>query len=286
MFRNGLLTGKRVLITGGGTGLGKAIGHGLAALGADLVICGRRAEVLRAAAADIASASGRQVEAVPCDIRDAAEVETMMDEIWATGPLDVLINNAAANFLARTETLSPRAFDAIMRVSVNGAAYCTISVGRRWIGAGRGGVILNVLASGVESGRAFMVPLTMAKSAMLAMTRSLAVEWGRKGIRCVAVAPGAFPTEASAERLQPLGRPADRSRAIPLGRLGELPELSGLCAFLVSDLAAYITGEMISVDGGGSLMRTEVNDLLDWTPEQWEALKPKPVGPAAAKPRP
>jgi NAD(P)-dependent dehydrogenase (short-subunit alcohol dehydrogenase family) len=274
-FRPDLMAGKRVLVTGGGTGLGMALARRMAQLGADVAICGRRKEVLDATAQSIGTEAGRTVTAIQCDIRDAAQVDAMLDAIWSGGALDILVNNAAANFLARSETLSSRAFDAIVGISLNGNAYCTLGAGKRWIGAARGGVILNVLAAGVNNGRAFTMPLTMSKAALLAMTRSLAVEWGPKGIRVNAIAPGLFPTPGAWQQLFPEGRSSkeDPTASIPLKRFGEHEEFADMCVFLTSDAATYLNGDMVTLDGGRALKGMDVDDLLSWPEERWEAMK-------------
>lgn len=275
-FREDLMAGKRVLVTGGGTGLGRAVTHRMAQLGAHVYICGRREEILQATAREIADETGAAVTPLRCDIRDSARVEAMFDAIWADGALDVVINNAAANFLARTETLSARAFDAIIGIALSGNAYCVLAAGRRWIAARKGGVILNVLTTGAgTSGRAFTVPLTMAKAAMLAMTRSLAVEWGPKGIRCVGIAPGLFPTPGAWDQLFPEERVQanDLTRSVPLGRFGQHDEFANMCVFLSSDAAAYVNGDMITIDGGRGIKGMDVDDLFSWTDEKWESLK-------------
>lgn len=274
-FRADLMAGKRVLVTGGGTGLGMAVARRMSQLGADVVICGRRMEVLEATARAIASETERAVTPIRCDIRDGAQVEQLLDAIWARGALDILVNNAAANFLARSETLSTRAFDAIVSISLNGNAYCTLGVGRRWISANRGGAILNVLAAGVNNGRAFTVPLTMSKAALLAMTRSLAVEWGPKAIRVNAIAPGLFPTPGAWQQLFPEGRSSkeDPTSSIPLERFGEHDEFADMCVFLTSDAATYLNGDMVTLDGGRALKGMDVDDLLSWPEERWEAMK-------------
>jgi NAD(P)-dependent dehydrogenase (short-subunit alcohol dehydrogenase family) len=269
-----MLRGKRVLVTGGGTGLGRSIARRAAELGADVTICGRRMEVLQQAADDWTSAGGKPMRPLACDIREPEQVASMMDAVWAEGPLDVLMNNAAGTMLAPTETLSARAVDAVLRVSLNGALYTTLEAGRRWIEGRHGGVLLYTLASGFEDGRPFMVPLTVAKGGLVTLLRSLAVEWGRHGIRTAGVAPGNFPTPGAAAKLQ-AGRGADPARDIPLGRVGEHRELADLCAFLMSDLAAYINGEVITIDGGKGLRSNGVEDLFAWGPEQWAALRPK-----------
>ncbi len=272
MYLPDLLAGKRILITGGGTGLGKSLGRRFAALGADLIICGRRADVLEATAAEFRAASpGARITPVSCDIRDPAAVDAMMDAIWTDGPLTTLVNNAAGNFIARTEKMSPRAADAILNVSLHGAMYCTLAAGKRWISAGDPGCVLSILSTSTITGRAFTAPSAMAKSGLLAMTRSLAVEWGPKGVRLAAIAPGLFPTEGAWARLRPAGRDEgkDPADSIPLKRVGRHGELADLAAFLVSDAGGYITGEMITIDGGYHLRSSGAEDLLGWTDEAW-----------------
>ncbi|MGP1677120.1 MAG: SDR family oxidoreductase [Burkholderiales bacterium] len=277
MFREGLLAGKRILITGGGTGLGKSIGHRYVELGAELVICGRRGEVLQAAADEFARDHGARIETHVCDVRDAAAVESMMARIWENGPLDVLVNNAAGNFLARTERLSPRAVDAVIDIVLKGGAYCTIAAGRRWIDAGRSGTVLCILTQSALVGAPFTVPSAMAKAGLLSMIRSLAVEWGPKGIRLVGVAPGPFPTEGAWSRLMPKERHREPvENGIALRRVGRHEELADLCTFLVSDNAGFITGEAIVIDGGkwlqGAAGPSAVN-MQNWPDETWENLR-------------
>lgn len=274
MFSEEMLAGKRVLVTGGGTGLGKSIARRAVELSADVTICGRRLEVLQQAAEEFNTLGKKQARVVSCDIREAEQVTSMMDQVWADGPLDVVVNNAAGTMLARTEVLSARAVDAVLRVSLNGAIYATLEAGHRWIAGKHPGVLMYTMASGFEDGRPFMVPLTVAKGGLLTLLRSLAVEWGRYGIRTVGVAPGNFPTPGSAAKLQ-TGRSADPARDIPLGRVGEHKELADLYAFLMSDLASYINGEVISIDGGKGLRTNGVEDLFNWSQEQWDALRPK-----------
>lgn len=274
MFQPELLAGQRILITGGGSGLGAAMATRFAELGARLLLAGRRAEVLEATAATL-RAAGAQVDTAVCDVRDAAAVEAMIDAQWAVAPIDVLVNNAAATFIARTETLSARAADAILATTLHGAMYCTLALGRRWIAAQRPGVVLSILSTSTITGRAFTVPSAMAKSGLLAMTRSLAVEWGPHGIRLVAIAPGPFPTDGSNRQLNPGERAGSAARAPlnPTGRVGQPPELANLAAYLVSPQAAYINGEMVAIDGGAHLRTSGAEDLLQWTPAQWEALR-------------
>jgi NAD(P)-dependent dehydrogenase (short-subunit alcohol dehydrogenase family) len=270
MFEKNLLVNKRILVTGGGSGLGAAMGRRFVELGAELIICGRRLELLETTAAQMRSDPGGKVSAIRCDIRDGAAVEAMLEAIWREAPLDVLVNNAAATFIAQTEQLSFRAADAILAPTLHGAMYCTLGAGKRWIEAKHKGVVLSILSTSTITGRAFTVPSAMAKSAVLAMTKSLAVEWGPRGIRTVAIAPGAFPTPGASGQLRPQGRDESWSSKNPLGRVGEHRELADLASFLISDSAGYINGEMVVQDGGAHLRGSGAEDLLQWTDAQWE----------------
>jgi NAD(P)-dependent dehydrogenase (short-subunit alcohol dehydrogenase family) len=274
MFQSDLLRGKRILVTGGGTGLGAAMAKRFGELGASLVLCGRRTEVLEDTAARLRGI-GIGVAIAPCDLRDSNAVEEMVAAIWNEGPVDVLINNAAASFIAQTETLSHRAADAVLNISLHGALYCTLSIGKRWIESSSKGIVLSILSTSTITGRAFTVPSAMAKSGLLAMTRSLAVEWGPKGIRLVAIAPGPFPTPATKRQLTPDERTCDPSQVPfnPMGRVGEHIELANLASYLVSDQASYINGEMVAIDGGMHLRSSGAEDLLGWTQDQWNALR-------------
>jgi NAD(P)-dependent dehydrogenase (short-subunit alcohol dehydrogenase family) len=278
MFEKGLLTGRRILVTGGGSGLGAAMGRRFVELGAELIICGRRLELLEATAVQMRGDLGGKVAAIQCDIRDGADVDAMMDTIWRQTPLDVLVNNAAATFIAQTERLSFRAADAVLAPTLHGAMYCTLGAGKRWIDGGHKGVVLSILSTSTITGRPFTVPSAMAKSAILAMTKSLAVEWGPKGIRTVAIAPGAFPTAGASGQLRPEGRDEGSASRNPLGRVGQHGELADLASFLISDSAGYINGEMVVQDGGSHLRGSGAEDLLQWTDAQWEkqrAARPK-----------
>ena len=268
MFEKGLLRGKRILVTGGGSGLGAAMGRRFVELGAELIICGRRLELLEATAAQMRGDLGGKIGAIKCDIRDGASVDAMMEAIWRDAPLDVLVNNAAATFIAQTEKLSFRAADAILAPTMHGAMYCTLAAGKRWIEGNHNGVVLSILSTSTITGRAFTVPSAMAKSAVLAMTKSLAVEWGPKGIRTVAIAPGPFPTAGASGQLRLEGRD-DTLMRNPLGRTGEHGELADLASFLISDRAGYINGEMVVIDGGAHLRSSGAEDLLRWTEAQW-----------------
>ncbi len=274
MFQSDLLAGKRIAITGGGTGLGAAMASRFGELGASLVLCGRRAEVLEATAWQLRE-QGCSVTTAVCDVRDAAAVEATMERLWNEAPIDVWVNNAAASFIARSETLSARAADAILATTMHGALYATLAIGKRWIDSGRPGTVLSILSTSTITGRAFTLPSAMAKSALLAMTRSLAVEWGPKGIRLLAIAPGPFPTEGANRQLNPSerGEAVVRAPLNPLGRVGRPSELADLASFLVSDHAAYINGEMIVIDGGAHLRSSGAEDLLQWSPAQWDGLK-------------
>jgi NAD(P)-dependent dehydrogenase (short-subunit alcohol dehydrogenase family) len=273
MFEKGLLKAKRILVTGGGSGLGAAMGRRFMELGADLVICGRRLERLQEAARRMHADFGGKVSVVQCDIRDGAAVDAMMDEIWREAPIDVLVNNAAATFIAQTDHLSFRAADAILAPTLHGAMYCTLAAGKHWIEGKHQGVVLSILSTSTITGRAFTVPSAMAKTAVLAMTKSLAVEWGPRGIRTVAIAPGAFPTEGATGQLRPESRGDNWAARNPLGRVGEHSELANLASFLISDSAGFINGEMVVQDGGAHLRGSGAEDLLQWTDTQWEAQR-------------
>jgi NAD(P)-dependent dehydrogenase (short-subunit alcohol dehydrogenase family) len=273
MFEKGLLQGKRILVTGGGSGLGAAMGRRFVELGAELIICGRRLELLEATAARMRVDLGGNVSALRCDIRDGASVEAMLEAIWQHAPLDVLVNNAAATFIAQSEQLSFRAADAILAPTLHGAMYCTLGAGQRWIEGKHKGVVLSILSTSTITGRAFTVPSAMAKSAILAMTKSLAVEWGPKGVRTVAIAPGAFPTPGASGQLRPEGRDENWAARNPLGRVGEHRELADLASYLISDGAGFINGEMVVQDGGAHLRGSGAEDLLQWTDAQWESQR-------------
>jgi len=271
MFETDLLAGKRILVTGGGTGLGLSMARRFWELGAELVICGRRTEVLEAAAAELGGA-----ETCGCDIRDAAAVEAMLDTIWQAGPLDGLVNNAAGNFIARTETLSPRAVDAVLGIVLHGSAYATLGCGRRWLDAGHAATVLSIVTTYAWTGSAYVVPSAMAKAGVLAMTRSLAVEWGGRGVRLNAIAPGPFPTPGAWERLAPKPEMAGVIETRnPLGRPGEHIELANLASYLMSDYSGYVNGEVVTIDGGEWLQGAgEFNFIGDMmTEEDWAAMR-------------
>jgi len=253
MFATDLLRGKRALITGGGTGLGKAMAKRYMELGASVYICGRREDVLQATCAELAAATGGSIHGLRCDVRDVSAVDECIAGIWSDGPLDILVNNAAGNFLARTEELSPGAWQAVIGIVLMGTINMTMGCGRRWLAEKKTASVLNIVAtySSSGSGSGYVVPSAVSKAGVQALTRSLAVEWGPRGIRMNAIAPGPIPTEGAFSRLLPKKELEKLAiERIPLRRFGTSEELANLAAFLVSDGAAYINGEIVTMDGG------------------------------------
>jgi NAD(P)-dependent dehydrogenase (short-subunit alcohol dehydrogenase family) len=273
VFRPDTLAGKSVLVTGGGSGLGKEISKALIAKGATVHICGRRAEILAEAAAEI----GGSIHTHICDIRDAESIEAMIAAIWETGPLHGLVNNAAANFISPTKDLSPRGFRAVTSTVMDGSFFVTLAIGKRWIAEGIRGSVVSNLVTWVWTGSAFVVPSAMAKTALDAMTKSLAVEWGPYGIRLNATAPGPFPTEGAWEKLNPI--PDTQSSAtshetVPMRRYGQMPELQNLIVFLLSDACDYLTGQTIAIDGGQHLAGPGTfADLSAMSDAQWTTAR-------------
>src|SRR5271166_4726620 len=275
MFQAGLFNGKKILVTGGGTGLGRAMAERLLGLGAEIAICGRRKSVCAAAAEEMTQTRGGVVKSYGVDIRDAAAVEAMVEEIFREGPLTSLVNNAAGNFIARTEDLSPRGFDAIANIVMHGTFYVTQAVGKRWIAAGQPGTIVSIVVTWVRNGGPFVLPSAMSKAAIQAMTMSLASEWGRYGIRLNAIAPGEIPTEGMSKRLSPGAAPGARTaEANPLGRAGHMQELQNLAAFLLSDGCEWLTGETIAMDGAQALATGgNFYELRKWGDAEWKAAR-------------
>jgi NAD(P)-dependent dehydrogenase (short-subunit alcohol dehydrogenase family) len=272
MFQPDLLKGKRILVTGGGTGLGRELAEQFAGLGATVYICGRRKSVLD----ETAAALGGAIRTLAVDIRDAAAVDAMAQAIWDDGgPLDALVNNAAGNFISRTEDLSPRGFDAIANIVLHGTFYVTQAVGKRWISGGHKGSVVSILVTWIWTGSPYVVPSAMSKAGVHVMTQSLAVEWARYGIRLNAIAPGPFPTEGMSARLSP-GQTAEERGATknPMGRIGRMDELRNLATFLVADGCDWLTGQTIALDGAAHLAGTGTFfDLREWTDDDWQRAR-------------
>ena len=278
MFTNDLLQGKRILITGGGTGIGRTMAERFLQLGARVYICGRRLEVVQQTAKELGSKTGGTIEGLACDVRYTDDVEALVEKVWADGPLDILVNNAAGNFLARTEELSSHAFDAVIGIVLKGTINMTMACGKRWLAAKHRGVVLSIATTYADTGSAYVVPSAVAKAGVVSLMRSLAVEWGGRGIRTVAIAPGAIRTEGAFSRLLPT--PELEKEILdhnPLHRFGTLDEIADLATFLVSDQAGYINGEMVYMDGGEMLAGSSTFSLLGRAlPDAaWTMMKPK-----------
>ncbi len=278
MFTNDLLKGKRILITGGGTGIGRAMAERFLQLGAIVFICGRRLEVVQQTAQELSASTGGAIEGFSCDVRYPEDVEKLIEQLWASGPLDVLVNNAAGNFLARTEELSPHAFDAVIGIVLKGTINMTLACGRRWLAAQHKAVVLNITTTYADTGSAYVVPSAVAKAGVAALTRSLAVEWGGRGVRFAAIAPGAIRTEGAFSRLLPT---PELEKALlehnPLHRFGTLEEIANLGAFLVSDQAGYINGDMVYMDGGEMLAGSSSFSMIGrrLPDSAWQLMNPK-----------
>ncbi len=278
MFQTDLLKSKRALITGGGTGIGKAMAQRFLELGATVYICGRRQEVLQETVAELSRATGGAIHSHPCDVRSVEAVEAMVDAIWKDGPIDILVNNAAGNFLSRTEELSPGAFQAVIGIVLMGTINVTMACGRRWLKENHKASVLSIGTTYASTGSGYVVPSAVSKAGVIALTRSLAVEWGPRGIRFNALNPGPVRTEGAFSRLLP--KPELEKRALernPLGRFGTLEECANLAAFLVSDGAGYINGDVITMDGGEWLAGASEFSALgrSLTDADWQAMKPK-----------
>ncbi|APE50308.1 short-chain dehydrogenase [Delftia sp. HK171] len=270
IYKPGLLKGERILVTGGGTGLGRVMAEAFLMMGADIHLCGRRGAVVEQTAQELVQQHGGRATGHACDVRQPEAVEQMIEAIWADGgALTGLVNNAAGNFVSRTEDLSMRAFDAVANIVMRGSFNLTLECGRRWLAEGRKASVLSILTTWVWNGSAFTVPSAMAKSGVHAMTQSLAVEWGNRGIRFNAIAPGLFPTEGMSARLNPQGGEHVRADN-PMGRNGRMPELANLAVFLMSTQAEYLTGQTIAIDGG-QYQATGGNfaGLASWSDQDW-----------------
>ncbi len=276
MFRPGLMESERILVTGGGTGLGREMTEAFLKLRATVYICGRRQNKLDETAQELMAEHGGKVVGIACDIRDADAINAMIDQIWADGPLTGLVNNAAGNFISRTEDLSVNGFNAIADIVFRGTFYVTHNVGKRIIAEKGRCNVLSILTTWVWNGSAFVVPSAMSKSAINTMTQSLAVEWGRHNMRFNAIAPGLFPTKGMSARLSPGGRGGNSNNEInPMGRHGEMHELANLAVFLMGPGAEYVNGQTIAIDGAGyqATGGTFWSTLQGLGDAEWEQLR-------------
>lgn len=277
MLREDALAGKRIVVTGGGTGLGKSMATYFSELGATVAITSRKLDVLEKTAEEMSSATGNKVYALACDVREYDQVEAMRDAaVEKMGGVDILLNNAAGNFISPTERLSHRAFDTVIDIVLKGTNYCTLAFGKMWIEAKQPATVLNIVTTYAFTGSGYVVPSATAKAGVLALTRSLAVEWAKYDIRFNAIAPGPFPTKGAWDRLLPgdLKDKLDVSQRVPLRRVGEHQELANLAAYLVSDFSAYMNGEVVTLDGGEWLQGAGQFNMMDLVPqEMWDLLE-------------
>ena len=286
MYQNSLLAGQRILVTGGGTGLGRAMAERFLGLGADVAICGRRVAVCEETAAVWrAQFPGRRIDTFGVDIRNAQSVEEMVESLWQSGGLTGLVNNAAGNFVSPTEALSPRAFDAVANIVFHGTFYVTQAVGKRWIAEAKSGQwkagapfrsVMSIIVTWVDTGSPYVVPSAMSKAGIEVMTKSLAVEWARYGIRLNAVGPGEIPTEGMSKRLNPGEEPGQRSREHnPMARPGQMSELQNLATFLLAPgQCDWLTGQSIMMDGGNALATGGTfYALREWSDADWLAAR-------------
>ncbi|MFT2007642.1 SDR family oxidoreductase [Pontibacter sp. 13R65] len=282
MLKEGALAGKTILVTGGGTGLGRSMVKYFLELGANAVIASRKQEVLEQAAAELMQETGGKVLPVACDVRKYLEVEAMLEKSLAQfGQVDVLVNNAAGNFVSPTERLTNKAFDVVTDIVLKGSYNCTLALGKHWIEKQQPASVLNIVTTYAWTGSGYVVPSACAKAGVLALTRSLASEWAKYGIRSNAIAPGPFPTEGAWTRLFPkqLAEQIDPLKRIPVGRFGEHQELANLAAYLVSDYAGFVNGEVITIDGGEWLYGAGEFNSFDQVPKElWDAMEKKMRG--------
>ena len=278
MLRDDALKGKTIVVTGGGSGLGKAMTKYFLELGANVAISSRDIEKLKTTAAELEKETGGKCLPIQCDVRHYDQVEAMLAEVLKTfGKVDVLLNNAAGNFISPTERLSANAFDTIIDIVLKGSKNCTLAFGKHWIAEKQTNCnVLNIVTTYAWTGSGYVVPSATAKAGVLAMTRSLAVEWAKYGIRMNAIAPGPFPTKGAWDRLLPgdLAEKFDMSKKVPLRRVGDHQELANLAAYLVSDFSAYINGEVVTIDGGEWLQGAGQFNILEKIPqEMWDMLE-------------
>ena len=277
MLKPDSFKGKTIIITGGGTGLGKSMGKYLLELGANLVITSRKLDVLAKTAAELEQQTGGKVLPLTCDIRKYEEIEKVISETENRfGPIHGVLNNAAGNFISPTERLSHRAFDIVVDIVLKGTYYVTLAAGKNWISKKQPGVFLNIVTTYAWTGSGYVVPSACGKAGVLALTRSLAVEWAKYKIRSNAIAPGPFPTEGAWSRLLPgdLVKKFDPAERVPLKRVGEHQELANLAAYLMSDYSAYVNGEVITIDGGEWLRNGGEFSHLETIPENmWDMIE-------------
>lgn len=277
MLREGSLKDKVIVVTGGGTGLGKSMSRYFLELGARVAIASRKAQVLEKAASELSQTTGGEALPVPCDVRDYVQVEQMLQAVLKRfGKADALVNNAAGNFVSPTERLSHHAFDAVVDIVLKGSYNCTLAFGKHWIKEKQQGNVLSIITTYAWTGSGYVVPSACGKAGVLALTRSLAVEWAKYGIRLNAIAPGLFPTTGAWDRLMPgpFRQQFDLAKKVPLGRTGHHQELANLAAYLLSDYSAFITGDAVTIDGGEWLRGAGQFNMLEKVPyEMWDGIE-------------